>query len=105
MSTETSTTVRSTAGTAPITGTTVREWAHAVTKRLAEVVSAAIKTAGLSQREVASRTGIPMSTLSRRLTGRGRPFFVGELFDIGDVIGVSASEPLAAAEDQIESAR
>ena len=47
---------------------------------VAEAVKSAIKAVGLSQREVATAAGIAPSTLSRRFTGRGRPFLVSELF-------------------------
>lgn len=77
------------------------EWAASsdIAARLVTVVSAAIRDAGLSRKEIARATGIARSTLSRRLTGRGRPFFLYELVDIGRVLGVDASALLRAAED------
>ena len=66
---------------------------------VSEAVKSAIKAAGLNQREIATATGIATSTLSRRFTGRGRPFLVNELFDIATVIGVDVSALLRAAED------
>ena len=66
---------------------------------VSEAVKSAIKAAGLSQREVATAAGIAPSTLSRRFTGRGRPFLVSELFDIANVIGVDTSDLFRAAED------
>ena len=66
---------------------------------VSEAVKSAIKAAGLSQREVATAAGIAPSTLSRRFTGRGRPFLVSELFDIANVIGVDVSDLVRAAED------
>ena len=66
---------------------------------VSEAVKSAIKAAGLSQREIATAAGIATSTLNRRLTGRGRPFLVNELFDIATVIGVDVSDLLRAAED------
>ena len=66
---------------------------------VSEAVKSAIKAVGLSQREVATAAGIAPSTLSRRFTGRGRPFLVTELFDIANVIGVDVSDLVRAAED------
>ena len=66
---------------------------------VSEAVKSAIKAAGLNQREVATAAGIARSTLSRRFTGRGRPFLVSELFDIANVIGVDTSDLFRAAED------
>ena len=65
---------------------------------VSEAVKSAIKAVGLSQREVATAAGIAPSTLSRRFTGRGRPFLVSELFDIANVIGVEPSTFFRAAE-------
>lgn len=93
------TTETSTDQTSAPTGDTIREHAHAVGKRLATVVSAAIKDAGMSRQDITEATGIPRSTLSRRLTGRGRPFFLYELVVIGRVIGVDVSAFIRAAED------
>jgi len=80
-------------------GDTIQEYAHAVGKRLAKVVSAAIKDAGVSRQDITEATGIPRSTLSRRLTGRGHSFFLYELVVIGRVIGVDPSAFIRAAED------
>lgn len=58
---------------------------------LARTVSAALGGAGIAQRDAAARTGIPLSTLSRRLTGNS-PFTVTELDLIADLLGVKVSD-------------
>jgi transcriptional regulator with XRE-family HTH domain len=58
---------------------------------LARNVSAALSAAGIAQRDAAARTGIPLSTLSRRLTGNS-PFNTDELALIADLLGVNVSD-------------
>lgn len=53
-------------------------------------VKQAIDDAGLSERDVAEQTGIPLTTLNRRLRGHA-PFTATELRKIGQVLGVPAS--------------
>lgn len=65
--------------------------------RLAEVVAQSIRAAGLSQRDIAARAGVPLVTLSRRLTGRS-PFTVVEVAAIASVLGVSVVELALRAE-------
>lgn len=79
-------------------GDTIQNHAHAVSRQLGKVVSDAIKDAGMSRQDITEATGIPRSTLSRRLTGRG-PFYLNELDDIGRAIDVDVSALLKAAED------
>lgn len=59
---------------------------------VAASVRAAVEDAGLSQGELARRTGIARVTLNRRLAGRGRPFLVSELFVISQCVGVGIVE-------------
>ena len=74
------------------------EVATSAASQLPEAVRAAIETAGLSQAEVARESGIPLVTMHRRLSGRGRAFSVVELAAVGEVLGVSVVELGAAAE-------
>lgn len=62
-----------------------------ISQRLAEVVVAAIKAAGHSQRDVAEASGIPLVTLNRRLTGRSS-FTIPEIAAISEVIDTGVTE-------------
>jgi transcriptional regulator with XRE-family HTH domain len=64
---------------------------------ISQAVSNALKDAGISQREAADRSGIPITTLSRRLTGNS-PFLVTELAVLAAMVGTSVSELIATAE-------
>ena len=64
---------------------------------VAEVVSAALREAGISQREAAARTGIPLATLSRRLTGHS-PFLITELSLVAKVAGLTLLDVARLAE-------
>lgn len=68
-----------------------------LSSRLAATVAASIKAANLSQRAVAEATGIPLVTLSRRLTGHSG-FTVPEVAAIADALGVSLVELFLRAE-------
>lgn len=68
-----------------------------VSQGMARAVAAALTGAGLSQRDAASATGIPLTTLSRRLTGRS-PFTVTELAELATVAGTTVSALALAAE-------
>jgi hypothetical protein len=59
--------------------------------------SAALKAAGITKRAAATLTGIPLTTLSRRLTGAS-PFLVTELPALARVLCVPVSDLAAAAE-------
>ena len=63
---------------------------------IARSVSAALSAAGIAQRDAAARTGIPITTLSRRLTGNS-PFNTTELALIADLLGVHVSDFLTEA--------
>lgn len=64
---------------------------------ISQAVSSALKAAGISQREAAERSGIPITTLSRRLTGNS-PFLVTELAVLASMVGTTVSELAATAE-------
>lgn len=57
----------------------------------------AITTAGLSLAEAAERSGIPLSTLSRRVNGT-LPFSFPELVRIADICDVRVSDLALSAE-------
>lgn len=63
---------------------------------IARTVSTALSTAGIAQRDAAARTGIPLSTLSRRLTGNS-PFTVVELDLLANILGVTVSDLVTRA--------
>lgn len=65
-------------------------------------MAAAIVDANLSKTSVADKTGIPYSTLSRKLKGRG-DFSFEELFAIARATGVPASTftPSAFAAERV----
>lgn len=67
-------------------------------KAVARAVSAALREAGIAQRDAASRTGIPTTTLSRRLTGHS-PFNLNELELLANLTGRTVSDfvPRSAA--------
>ena len=69
-----------------------------LTGPLARVVTDALKDAGRSQRDIATTTGIPIATLSRRLTGRA-PFLTTELALIAGELNTNVSAFFLAAED------
>jgi transcriptional regulator with XRE-family HTH domain len=66
---------------------------------IAEAVERAIRDSGLRRRTIVEETGIPYSTLSRKLTGK-TPFTLTELCLISEATGVSPSSfmpPVAGA--------
>lgn len=66
---------------------------------LAEVVKNSLTEAGVSRRDAADLTGIPLTTLSRRLTGNS-PFLSTELDRIASVTGTTVSALVSAAEQR-----
>ena len=62
----------------------------AATQSVAAYISARLADLGISQRDASERSGIPLSTLSRRLGGRG-PFPLDEVAALAALI----REPLA----------
>jgi transcriptional regulator with XRE-family HTH domain len=65
---------------------------------LDQAIRELLKSAKVSQAEAARRTGIPLSTLSRRLTGRGRAFLIHELAALRPVLGCSVTDMALHAE-------
>lgn len=66
-------------------------------REISRAVSEALRAAGISQRIAAEQTGIPLTTLSRRLTGAA-PFLVTELAALAMVLGTTVSALTARAE-------
>jgi transcriptional regulator with XRE-family HTH domain len=60
----------------------------------AATVKAAIKRAGLSVNRAAALSGIPQSTLDRRLLGTPPGFSITELSSLASVLGVEVSDLL-----------
>lgn len=63
---------------------------------VARAVSEALRSAGVSQRDASARSGIALTTLTRRLTGNS-PLDICELSALADVAGVSMLDILNAA--------
>lgn len=72
---------------------------HTFEKAIAEVVKIALADAGVSRRDAATLTGIPLTTLTRRLTGNS-PFLSTELDRIASVAGTTVSALMLAAEQR-----
>lgn len=70
---------------------------------VAETVRVALDTAGISLREVTRSTGIPNSTLSRRMTGNSS-FTLAEIYQIAGLLQVLPSELIRRAESEPISA-
>lgn len=70
---------------------------NATSQGIAEVVTGALSEAGIAQRDAAARTGIPFTTLRRRLTGYS-PFNMAELVLIADLLGQPLSSLIQMAE-------
>ena len=66
-------------------------------REISRTVSEALRAAGISQRSAADLTGIPLTTLSRRLTGAA-PFLVTELAVLAKVLDTTVSALTASAE-------
>ena len=64
---------------------------------IAAEVSRRMEAAGLSQREVAAKTGIALTTLNRRLTGTS-PFSITELAGVASLLDTTVSHLANAAE-------
>ena len=67
-------------------------------RRITAEIAAAAKAAGVSQRELAARTGIPLVTLTRRLGGTGKGFTVSELLAACVALDLSLTEVALRAE-------
>lgn len=76
---------------------------EATSARLTAAVADAMKTAGVSQRSMSDRCGIPLVTLNRRLTGR-TAFTVVEVAAIAGQLGLSLVELALRAERMRDAA-
>ena len=65
--------------------------AREITKTIAEVVSAARMKAGMPKKLLAERTGIPRTTLYRKLNGDA-DFTFPEIFRIATALGISPED-------------
>lgn len=70
---------------------------NATSQSIAEVVTAALSEAGIAQRDAAARTGIPFTTLRRRLTGFS-PFNMAELVLLAELLDRPLSSLIRKAE-------
>ena len=70
----------------------------ALDRQLTAEVRRAAEAAGISQLALAEQTGIPYTTLARRLNGVGKGFTVAELLRIIAVLGISLTELSLRAE-------
>lgn len=77
--------------------------AQQVSADLTEVVIAAARDAGLSQRRLAEMTGIPLITISRTFRGM-RPMNVLDLAAIAEALGLSVTELALRAERKAQAA-
>ena len=64
-----------------------------------EAVARALEAANISRRDAAEQTGIPLTTLQRRILGRS-PFRVNELAIIASLTGVSVVDLVAGTKGQ-----
>ena len=64
---------------------------------MAEAIATALREAGVSQRHAADATGIPMTTLSRRLTGKS-PLLATDLAALAALAGTTISAIASRAE-------
>ena len=67
---------------------------------LAEAVKARLSDSGISMREASLRAGIPLTTLSRRLTGTS-PFSADELASLARLLDTSVSGLAGEAESLV----
>lgn len=68
--------------------------------RLADAIRDATTAAGVSQRELAARTGIPLVTINRKLN-HASPFNAIELGAISEALGTSLVDLALKAERQL----
>lgn len=65
--------------------------------RLTGAIRAALDRAGVSRRELSARTGIPLTTLQRRLVSPGSGLQLAEATAIASALGTSLSDLAAEA--------
>lgn len=66
-------------------------------QQMASAVTSALAEAGIAQRKASDLTGIPMTTLRRRLTGNAA-FDLDELALLGDLVGLTIADLVARAD-------
>ena len=76
--------------------------AQTLSRRLSQAIKDAAAEAGVSQRDLAARTGIPLVTLNRKLNHLS-PFNAVELGAMSETLGVSLAE-LALRAERVEVA-
>lgn len=89
-----------------MSGLTVLHLGHSVlhmdtlpaSQRVALAVRDHLRQAGKTQLDIVDATGIPRTTLNRRMTGNS-PFTISELELIAGAIGVTVTEIMQASED------
>ena len=69
----------------------------------AAAVKAAIEQAGLTVNRTAALSGIPQSTLDRRLLGNPPGFSIAELASLASLLGMDVSDLLRQSETAAES--
>lgn len=72
-------------------------------RKIALAVSEALTEAGISQRAAADQSGIPLTTLSRRLTGAS-PFLITELAVLAQILNTTVGALTTAAETKVLAA-
>lgn len=70
----------------------------AVLRQITAEIRGAMQAAGVSQRELSARTGLPLVTLSRRLVGSGKPWDLNELLAVAAALDLSLAELVIRAE-------
>ena len=67
-------------------------------RRIVAEVREAMSEKGISQRELSALVGIPLNTLSRRLTSTRRGFDLVELIDVAAALGLTLTDLALRAE-------
>lgn len=80
-----------------MTAATPKEYAEAFQTDLAATVSGRLKDSGFTYRAVSDATGIPLSTLHRRLAGT-HGFYLGEMARIAHLLGTNITAIVREAE-------
>lgn len=76
-----------------------------IAERMTEEVRQVMSSRGMSQRKLASQTGIPLNTLSARLQPHTtRPFNLGELGLVVDALDISMVDLTIRAERSLSAA-
>ena len=81
-------------------GTTVStmDTSEAIARQITAELRAALESAGLSQREAAAATGIPLVTLNRRLSGQHKTFDLVEVAALAELVGLGLTDLVLRAE-------